>query len=83
MFAVMPQDYAKVLNYTIITEKECLAVIWAIKHYRIYLYGTKFTVVTDHKALHLLMTITDPTGRLARWALYIQAYTFDIVHRPG
>jgi hypothetical protein len=35
-----------------ITEKECLAVIWAIKHYRIYLYGTNFTVINDHKALH-------------------------------
>jgi hypothetical protein len=29
------------------------------------------------------MTINDPTGRLARWAIYIQAYTFDIIHRPG
>jgi hypothetical protein len=29
------------------------------------------------------MTINDPTGRLARWAIYIQAYTFDIIHRRG
>ena len=29
------------------------------------------------------MTINDPTGRLARWAIYIQAYTFDIINRPG
>jgi hypothetical protein len=46
-----------------ITEKECLAVIWAIKHFRINLYGTNLTVITDHKALHWLMTINDPTGR--------------------
>ncbi len=57
--------------------------LWAIKHFSIYLYGTKFTVITDHKALHWLMTINDPTGRLARWVIYIQAYTFDIIHRPG
>ena len=29
------------------------------------------------------MQITDPTGRLARWAIYIQAYSFDIIHRSG
>jgi len=29
------------------------------------------------------MSIKDPVGRLARWAIYIQAYTFDIKHRPG
>ena len=66
-----------------ITEKECLAVIWAIQKYRIYLYSTKFEIWTDHSALEWLMSIKDPVGRLARWAIYIQAYTFDIKHRPG
>lgn len=69
-------------NYGI-TEKECLAVVWAIKQFRIYLTGTKFEVVTDHSALIWLMNISDPTGRLARWAIYLQAYEFKITHRKG
>jgi hypothetical protein len=60
-----------------------LAVIWAIKHFRIYPYGTKLTVLTDHKELDWLMTINYPTGRLARWAIYIKACNFEIKHRPG
>lgn len=38
-----------------ITEKECLSVVWAIKQYRIYIYGTRFQVVIDHSALMWLM----------------------------
>src|SRR5215471_6787003 len=37
-------------NYGI-TEQECLAVIWGIKYFRHYLYGSKFTIITDHSAL--------------------------------
>ena len=70
-------------NHYGITEKECLAVVWAIKHFRIYLYGNKFQVITDHAALNWLMTINDPTGRLARWSIYLQAYNFEIIHRRG
>lgn len=66
-----------------ITEKECLGVIWAVRQFRIYLYGTKFCIVTDHAALTWLMNINYPTGRLARWAIYLQAYDFDIIHRKG
>lgn len=46
-------------------------------------YGTKFLIVTDHSALAWLMNIQDATGRLARWAIYLQAYEFDIIHRSG
>ena len=69
-------------NYGV-TEKECLAVLWAIKHFRIYLYGKRFTVITDHVALHWLMNISEPTGRLARWSILLQTYEFDIIHRAG
>jgi len=40
-------------------------------------------VVSDHAALLWLIFITDPTGRLARWSLYLQSYEFEIVHRKG
>ena len=65
------------------TERECLVVVWGIKEFHTYLYGVKFTVVTDHVALKWLMNISEPNGRLARWSIYLQAYDFQIVHRQG
>ena len=66
-----------------ISEKEGLAVVWSVRHFRIYLHGEKFTIVTDHAALNWLMTLKDPLGRLARWSMYMQIHTFEIVHRKG
>ncbi|CAF1127477.1 unnamed protein product [Brachionus calyciflorus] len=80
--AILTQkDYDEV-NYGI-TENESLAVVWAIKFYRVYLYGTHFKVITDHSAFAWLMKIVDPTVRLARWSIYLQAYDFEIIHRKG
>ena len=50
-------------NYSV-TEREALAVVAGIKHFQHYLYGSKFTVFTDHNAVCWLMNIREPTGRL-------------------
>lgn len=65
------------------TERECLAVVWAVAHFRCYLYGRKFNLVTDCQALKWLMNVRDPSSRLARWNLRMQEYEFEVQHKPG
>ena len=69
-------------NYST-TEREALAVIFGINNFEPYLYGRKFVLHTDHHSLKWLMSISDPSGRLARWSLLVQQYDFEIRHRPG
>lgn len=69
-------------NYSV-TEKECLAIVWGISKMRYYLEGYSFTVLTDHASLRWLQTISSPTGRLARWNVYLQQFDFTIKFRKG
>ena len=65
------------------TERECLAVIYAVMQFRVYLLGQKFRIFTDHKSLQFLLTIKQPSSRLARWAMTLLEYEFDIIHKSG
>lgn len=53
-------------------EGECLAVVWATRYFREYLFGQPFTLVTDHEPLKWLMQTNKTTGKLARWSLLLQ-----------
>jgi hypothetical protein len=64
-------------------EGECLAAIWAIVHFRCYLYGNEFLLVTDHQPLKWLMESDKLIGKLAWWALMLMEYDFKVVHRAG
>jgi hypothetical protein len=69
-------------NYSI-TEQECLAIVWGIKHFHKYLVRRKFTIWTDHSALKYLQTAKIPEGKRMRWTLKLQQYSFEIKHRAG
>jgi hypothetical protein len=49
-------------------EKECLVVVWAVIHFKPYLYGTKFTLYIDHQPIKWLMTNDKLIGKLVCWA---------------
>ncbi|KAF9752794.1 Retrovirus-related Pol polyprotein from transposon 17.6, partial [Nosema granulosis] len=70
------------LNYSV-TDKELLAVVKSIEHYRHYLLGKEFILRTDHKALTYLWESNNPTSRLLRWAMKLQEYKFRIDYIKG
>ena len=65
------------------TEQELLAVIHAFKQFEVYLQGQKFLIQTDHSALKYLLGHKDLTPRLARWALIIQGFDYEVQHVKG
>jgi hypothetical protein len=65
------------------TEAELLALVWAAKHVRFYLYGRRFTVRTDHGALTYLKTLWDANAKLVRWSLRLSKLDCTVEHRAG
>jgi hypothetical protein len=64
-------------------DQELWAVIHALKIWRCYLEGVKFTVVTDHHPLVHLQSQPSLSRRQARWSEYLQRFQFDWQYRPG
>ena len=64
-------------------EGEGAAVVWGVMHFRAYLQGRKFTLVTDHQPLEWLMNNQTLRGKNARWAMILQEFDFTIRHRAG
>jgi hypothetical protein len=62
---------------------ECLAAVWGVQIFRVYLYGREFMLITDHEPLEWLTTNTKLKGMHARWANILQKYDVKIKHRAG
>ena len=69
-------------NYSA-TERECLAIVWAIKTFEDYIHGRRFTVVTDHNPLVYLHKSKDVHHRIARWLMALQRHKFALQHQAG
>lgn len=65
------------------SEKELLAMVWSVNHFRPYVYGRFFTIVTDHKPLIWLCKNENPSSRLLRWRIKLEEYNFKIIHKAG
>ena len=66
-----------------IIEKECLAVVWGIKRFKLYLAGRRFTLQTDHKPLKYLKDASYQNDRVFRWAVAVQEYSFRVEDIAG
>lgn len=64
-------------------ELETLAVVRAVKHFRHYLYGRKFKVITDCNALKASKHKKDLLPRIHRWWAFLQNYDFEVEYRKG
>ena len=72
-------------NYGV-TDLETLAVVWAMQHFRAYLYGHKVTVITDHSAVKTVLGAPNSNGKHARWWLKVFSSgvkDVQIVYRRG
>ena len=74
-------------NYSMI-EKEALAIMFGIKKFHQYLFGRRFSLLTDHRPLTLLLGPKRgipvlAASRLQRWAIQLSAYQYDIEYRAS
>ena len=74
-------DFAQV-NYTT-TEKEFLAVVFALEKFRSYIVGSLVTIFTDHTVLKYLLSKQDTKPRLTRWILLCQEFSLTIKDKKG
>ena len=69
-------------NYTT-TEKELLAVVYALDKFCAYLIGADIIIFTDHSALKYLLTKKNAKARLIRWVLLLQEFNLQIRDKKG
>lgn len=63
------------------TEKESLALVWAVERFYYYLAGIQFELETDHKPLEAIFKPTSkPPARVERWVLRLRSFNCKIIY---
>ena len=66
------------------TEREALAVIWGCERFHMYLIGTPFELITDHKAFEIIYSPkSKPCAKIEKWALRLQQYEHKVIYKRG
>ena len=60
-----------------------MAIVWSTQHFRNYLLGQKFLIITNHRALTWLYSFKEPDGLLARRIEKRGQFDFEIKHEAG
>ncbi len=64
-------------------DKEALAVVLACRHFHHYLWGTKFTILTDHQPLNSIFKKKTKSARKNRWIMEMREYHYEIKYVQG
>ncbi|GAU42762.1 hypothetical protein TSUD_239250 [Trifolium subterraneum] len=62
---------------------ELAAVVFTLKVWRHYLYGSRFEVFSDHKSLKYLFDQKELNMRQRRWLEFLKDYDFELSYHPG
>ena len=73
---------AQQLKYST-TEKELMAIVLAVEHWKFFLFGKPFVVRTDHQPLKWLLTSNVQSPRVTRWRIRLEMFDFEVIYRRG
>ena len=67
------------------TDIEGLSLVWGIEHFRLFLIGFEFDVITDHKDLESIFNNpkSKPLARIECWMMQLQPYNFKVIYKKG
>ena len=66
-----------------VTDREALAVVWGMIHFKPYLYVRRFLFLTDHQPITYLKTMNDRRGKFARWLEGFHPLTLTLTSGQG
>ncbi|GFV96882.1 retrovirus-related Pol polyprotein from transposon 17.6 [Trichonephila clavipes] len=64
-------------------EREAFAIVWSLKKFEVWVFGTEIEFYTDHNPLPYLTKSAPQSARLQRWAFALQKFNVTIKHCPG